>query len=217
MSEIFKKKLRLIDRNIEELKLDKLNIKQSLELLKTTTNLLNSANDLILSQNNVINNDTNNFLLGNTIEQYYNELLKRKKIISDLNKKYNKIIEDNKFLFNNDINNDNEAESLLKKDRPQVKLEFVINKKEKLVDEGQKDLEEIKNNMGEIRENINNQKNELNELEDIVDDNEENTNQAGGIINSILKDKMKSKIVLYIINFLLFLLIIIVLIYKFFK
>ena len=163
MSDIFQKKLKLIDKNITELNSNTLEIKESLELLKTTTNLLNSANDMIIAQNNTINNETNNFLLGNSIEKYYKELLNRKKQISDLTVKYKDIVKEKKMqLEGESINNsDNETDFLLRKKRPEIDLQFVINKKEKLVNKGQKDLEEIKNDIEQIQENINKQKDDL--------------------------------------------------------
>ena len=218
MSNTFEKKIKLIDKNIDELNSNTLNEKESLELLKTTTNLLNSANDLILSQNNTINEETNNFLLGNNLERYYNDLLKRKQIISKLTDKYSKIIKEKKISFeidniNND--NDNESDSLLKK--PQVELRFVMNKNQALIEEGQKGLEEIRDNMGEINNNLNKQKEELYELDDDINDNELNVQSAGGIIDMILTDNKKSRMLLFITNILLFLLIIIIVVYKIFK
>jgi hypothetical protein len=217
MSDIFKKKIKLIDKNIDELNSNTLNDKESLELLKTTTNLLNSASDLILSQNNTISDETNDFLLQNNLEIYYNDLLSRKKIISELTEKYSNIIKERQLSAESEsINNsDNESDSLLKK--PQIELRFAMNKKQALIEEGQKGLEEIRDNMGEINENLNKQKEDLYELDDDINDNELNAENAGGIINIILSDNKKAKILLSITNVLLFLLIIIVIIYKFFK
>ena len=216
MSDIFKKKIKLIDKNIDELNSNTLNDKESLELLKTTTNLLNSASDLILSQNNTISDETNDFLLQNNLEIYYNDLLSRKKIISELTEKYSNIIKERQLSAESEsINNsDNESDSLLKK--PQIELRFAMNKKQALIEEGQKGLEEIRDNMGEINENLNKQKEDLYELDDDINDNELNAENAGGIINIILSDNKKAKILLSITNVLLFLLIIIVIIYKFF-
>ena len=216
MSDTFKKKMKLIDKNIDELNSNTLNDKESLELLKTTTNLLNSASDLILSQNNTISDETNDFLLQNNLEIYYNDLLSRKKIISELTEKYSNIIKERQLSAESEsINNsDNESDSLLKK--PQIELRFAMNKKQALIEEGQKGLEEIRDNMGEINENLNKQKEDLYELDDDINDNELNAENAGGIINIILSDNKKAKILLSITNVLLFLLIIIVIIYKFF-
>ena len=217
MSDTFKKKIKLIDKNIDELNSNTLNDKESLELLKTTTNLLNSASDLILSQNNTISDETNDFLLQNNLEIYYNDLLSRKKIISELTEKYSNIIKERQLSAESEsINNsDNESDSLLKK--PQIELRFAMNKKQALIEEGQKGLEEIRDNMGEINDNLNKQKEDLYELDDDINDNELNAENAGGIINIILSDNKKAKILLSITNVLLFLLIIIVIIYKFFK
>ena len=216
MSDTFKKKMKLIDKNIDELNSNTLNDKESLELLKTTTNLLNSASDLILSQNNTISDETNDFLLQNNLEIYYNDLLSRKKIISELTENYSNIIKERQLSAESEIinNSDNESDSLLKK--PQIELRFAMNKKQALIEEGQKGLEEIRDNMGEINENLNKQKEDLYELDDDINDNELNAENAGGIINIILSDNKKAKILLSITNVLLFLLIIIVIIYKFF-
>ena len=207
MSDTFKKKIKLIDKNIDELNSNTLNDKESLELLKTTTNLLNSASDLILSQNNTISDETNDFLLQNNLEIYYNDLLSRKKIISELTEKYSNIIKERQLSAESEsINNsDNESDSLLKK--PQIELRFAMNKKQALIEEGQKGLEEIRDNMGEINENLNKQKEDLYELDDDINDNELNAENAGGIINIILSDNKKVKILLSITNVLLFLLI----------
>ena len=204
MSDTFKKKIKLIDKNIDELNSNTLNDKESLELLKTTTNLLNSASDLILSQNNTISDETNDFLLQNNLEIYYNDLLSRKKIISELTEKYSNIIKERQLSAESEsINNsDNESDSLLKK--PQIELRFAMNKKQALIEEGQKGLEEIRDNMGEINENLNKQKEDLYELDDDINDNELNAENAGGIINIILSDNKKAKILLSITNVLLF-------------
>ncbi len=217
MSDSFQKKIKLIDKNIDELNSNTLNDKESLELLKTTTNLLNSASDLILSQNNTISDETNDFLLQNNLEIYYNDLLSRKKIISELTEKYSNIIKERQLSAESEsINNsDNESDSLLKK--PQIELRFAMNKKQALIEEGQKGLEEIRDNMGEINENLNKQKEDLYELDDDINDNELNTQSAGGIIDMILADNKKSRMLLFITNILLFLLIIIVIVYKIFK
>ena len=92
MSNPFVKKIKTIDKNIKKLHSNKLNLKESIILLKTTTNLLSSAKDYILSQHNTINEETNDFLLNNNLEKYYNDLIIRKKTISDLTEKYKSMI-----------------------------------------------------------------------------------------------------------------------------
>ena len=219
MSDIFQKKLKLIDKNIKELNSNTLGLKESLELLKETTNLLNSANNIILSQNNTIDNETNNFLLGNSIEKYYKELLNRKKIISDLTEKYKDMVKEAKLKTEEESisNSDNETDTLLNKNRQQVELIFTMNKNEALINKGQKGLEEIKDNIGEIQNNINQQKNDLEEMEQLIIDNDKRTYEAEGIVDSALNDKIRNKLILVITNILLFLLIIAVVIYKFLK
>ncbi len=219
MSDIFQKKLKLIDKNIKELNSNTLGLKESLELLKETTNILNSANDIILSQNNTINNETNSFLLGNSIEKYYKELLNRKKIISDLTEKYHDMVKETKLKSEEESisNSDSETGPLLNKNRKEVELIFTMNKNEALINKGQKGLEEIKNNIGEIQNNINQQGNDLEEMEQLINDNDKRTYEAGGIIDRTLNDKIKNKLILAITNILLCLLIIAVIIYKFLK
>ena len=219
MSDSFQKKIKLIDKNIQDLNSDTLELKESLELLKETTNLLNSAIALILSQNNNIDDDTNTFLLGNTIETYYQQVLDRKKIISNLNKKYKNIVKEKKEKSeeeNSNSNNDNETDKLLNK-KPQVELRFIMNKKEELIQKGQMNLGQIKDDIGEIKENLKKQKDDLEEIEDIVNENDILANDAEGIINYSLNRKLKSKMLLYATNILLFLLIIIIVIYKIYK
>ena len=54
-------------------------------------------------------------------------------------------------------------------------------------------------------------------MEDIVNENDILANDAEGIINYSLNRKLKSKMLLYATNILLFLLIIIIVIYKIYK
>ena len=206
MPNIFQKQIKIIDKYIEELNSNTLSLKNSLELLKTATTALESAKDLLLSQNNTISNETNNFLMGNNLERYYKDLLIRKKMISELNEKYRNLVLQSKLkLDENKENNDNETETLLIKDKDEkkqeVELGFIMDKKETLMNKGIKDLEEIKDNIGEIKENISKQKSDLNELEDIIDENENNTSKAEGIIDFLTSDKKRSKILLYVINY----------------
>ena len=198
MPNIFQKQIKIIDKYIEELNSNTLSLKNSLELLKTATTALESAKDLLLSQNNTISNETNNFLMGNNLEKYYKDLLIRKKMISELNEKYRNLVLQSKLkLDENKENNDNETETLLIKDKDEkkqeVELGFIMDKKETLMNKGIKDLEEIKDNIGEIKENISKQKSDLNELEDIIDENENNTSKAEGIIDFLTSDRKDPK------------------------
>ena len=219
MSDSFQKKIKLIDKNIKDLNSDTLEIKESLELLRETTNILNSAIILILSKNNNIDDETNNFLLGNTIEKYYQQVLERKKLISNLNQKYKNIVKEKKAKSEEEsINsNDNETDSLLNKAKPQVELRFIMNKKEELIKKGQMNLGQIKDDIGEIKENLKKQKDDLEEMEDVINENDILTNNAGEIINYTLNQKLRRKMLLYATNVLLFLLIIIIVIYKIYK
>ena len=221
MSDIFQKKLKLIDKNIKELtsNSDTLGMKESLELLKETTNILNSANNIILSQNNNITNETNNFLLGNRIEKYYQEILNRKNIISDLNQKFNGKVREMKLKMEEESINssDNETDTLLNKNRQQDNLIFTMNKNEELIRKGQKGLEQIKDDIGEIQNNIIKQQDDLKGIEDEINDNEKKAYNAGGIIDALNNDKIRNKMIWSVTNILLFILIIVVTIYKFLK
>ena len=54
-------------------------------------------------------------------------------------------------------------------------------------------------------------------MEQLINDNDKRTYEAGGIIDRTLNDKIKNKLILAITNILLCLLIIAVIIYKFLK
>ena len=146
----FEKKIKVIDKNIKQLESNTLNLKDSMLLLKSTTNLLSSAKDLILSQHNTINDDSNEFLITNNLDQYYNELLKRQKKITELTNKYKSSLESQKKLINineESYDEDNEKNSLLNKDNNPIEVGFVIDKNEALMKKNNKDLEEICNDM----------------------------------------------------------------------
>ena len=224
MNDPFQKKIKLIDKNIKQLNSKKLNLKESLKLLKATTNLLSSANDLLLSQHNTISDETNNFLLNGKLEKYYNDLLIRKKIISDFTGKYKFLLKaqksSNSIITEENMDDDNESSSLLSSDvennknNNHVELEFIIDKNETLMKRSNKDLEQIANDMGEIRKNLHGQGKKIEDFGDTADLNERRAKSGDILIKDIVRDENCTKLSLTIINTLLFVLIIAIIIYK---
>ena len=215
MSDQFEKKIKIIDKNIKTLNSNSLNLKESLKLLKSTTNLLSAANNLIISQHNTINDESNVFLINTNLENYYNELLIRKKTIADLTEKYN--LQKNNYLDEDlteeDI--DNEKNTLLNKDNNNpIELEFIMDKNENLVKKGYKDLEKIQENIGSIKNDIYNQGKSINELGDTIYKNEQRAKSGESIIDDIILNQNCTKILLTVLNILLFVLILAIIIYK---
>ena len=212
----FEKKIKIIDKNIKKLHSNKLNLKESAQLLKTTTNLLQSAKDLILSQHNTISDDTNNFLMNNNLDNYYNDLIVRKKIISDLTEKYkNQLHTQNSLSSEENLDDtDNENNTLLNKINNPIEVNFVTDKNEALMKKGNKDLEKIYNNMSEIKKNINNQGKNVNNLDEITVKNDKKAKSGEIILDDIVKEQNYGKCLLIIFNVLLFVLILAILIYK---
>ncbi len=212
----FEKKIKIIDKNIKKLHSNKLNLKESAQLLKTTTNLLQSAKDLILSQHNTISDDTNNFLMNNNLDNYYNDLIVRKKIISDLTEKYkNQLHTQNSLSSEENLDDtDNENNTLLNKNNNPIEVNFVTDKNEALMKRGNKDLEKIYNNMSEIKKNINNQGKNVNNLDEITVKNDKKAKSGEIILDDIVKEQNYGKCLLIIFNVLLFVLILAILIYK---
>ena len=212
----FEKKIKIIDKNIKKLHSNKLNLKESAQLLKTTTNLLQSAKDLILSQHNTISDDTNNFLMNNNLDNYYNDLIVRKKIISDLTEKYkNQLHTQNSLSSEENLDDtDNENNTLLNKNNNPIEVNFVTDKNEALMKKGNKDLEKIYNNISEIKKNINNQGKNVNNLDEITVKNDKKAKSGEIILDDIAKEQNYGKCLLIIFNVLLFVLILAILIYK---
>ena len=169
MTETLDNIIKQIDENITALNSNQLNIKDSLILLKETTNLLSSANDIIISKHNTINEESNSLILTNSLEKYYNNLSIKKKIISGFTEKYKKLIEGKEFLEKNEeIDSDDENDSLIKKGKRSIQLEYIMDKNEELINRGYKGLEDIQNDMGEIKNSVNKQGQNINTLEKIV-------------------------------------------------
>jgi len=221
MSDSFQKKIKKIDKNIKKLNSHTLKLKDSLKLLKETTNLLSSANDLILSQHNTISEESNEFLLNSNLEKYYKELVIRKKTISELTQKYNYLFKyrksKNSIISEENIDEDSESNSLLNKenkDNHPIELELVIDKNETLMKKSNKDLEDIANDMGNIKNNLYMQGKILEELSDSVDVNEKKAKSGEIAIKDLDSDERCTKLSLTIINILLFVLIMAIIIYK---
>ena len=215
MSDQFEKKIKIIDKNIKTLNSNSLNLKESLKLLKSTTNLLSAANNLIISQHNTINDEQNVFLINTNLENYYNELLIRKKTIADLTEKYN--LQKNNYLDEDltEEDTDNEKNTLLNKDNNNpIELEFIMDKNENLVKKGYKDLEKIQENIGSIKNDIYNQGKSINELGDTIYKNEQRAKSGESIIDDIILNQNCTKILLTVLNILLFVLILAMIIYK---
>ena len=206
----FEKKIKVIDKNIKQLESNTLNLKDSMLLLKSTTNLLSSAKDLILSQHNTINDDSNEFLITNNLDEYYNQLLIRQKKITDLTNKYKSSLESQKKLINineESYDEDNEKNSLLNKDNNPIEVGFVIDKNEALMKKNNKDLEEICNDMTLAKKNISEQGKNINEIGELADISEKRTKSGKNVINEYIDEKNCGRIMLIIVNILLFVLI----------
>ena len=217
----FEIKIKTIDKNIKKLHSNKLNLKESLILLKTTTNLLSSAKDYIISQHNTICEDTNNFLLHTNLEKYYNDLLIRKKTISDLTEKYKSMIKNQNQNENNILNFeennddiDNENNTLLNKDNNNIDLRLISDKNELLMQKGNKDLENICNDIKEIKNNIYKQGKIVDDLDEITSRNEKKAKSGEIIIDDIIMEQNCGKCLLVLFNILLFVLILAIIIYK---
>ena len=217
----FEIKIKTIDKNIKKLHSNKLNLKESLILLKTTTNLLSSAKDYIISQHNTICEDTNNFLLHTNLEKYYNDLLIRKKTISDLTEKYKLMIKNQNQNENNILNFeennddiDNENNTLLNKDNNNIDLRLISDKNELLMQKGNKDLENICNDIKEIKNNIYKQGKIVDDLDEITSRNEKKAKSGEIIIDDIIMEQNCGKCLLVLFNILLFVLILAIIIYK---
>ena len=213
-SNLFEKKIKLIDKNIKILHSNKLNIKESLKLLKSTTNLLSSAKDLIISQHNTISDDSNNFLINNNLDNYYNDLIIRKKTISDLTEKYKSQFHSQTSLSSEEnLDDDNESITLLNKNNP-IELGFVIDKNETLMQKGSKDLKNVYNNISEIRKNIYNQGKDVNDIDELALKSEKKAKTGEIALNDIVKKQNYGKCLLIIFNILLFVLILAIIIFK---
>ena len=212
---LFEKKIKLIDKNITTLHSNKLNIKESLKLLKSTTNLLSSAKELIIAQYNTISDDSNNFLIDNNLDKYYNDLVIRKKTISDLTQKYkSQNLSKNSVSSEENLDDpDNESNALLNRDNPN-ELGYMYDNTEALMKKANADLDNIYNNMTEIKKNISGQSKDVSDLDELVVKSEKKAKSGNIILDDIIKEQNYGKCLLIIFNILLFVLILSIIIYK---
>ena len=212
---LFEKKIKLIDKNITTLHSNKLNIKESLKLLKSTTNLLSSAKELIISQYNTISDDSNNFLIDNNLDKYYNDLVIRKKTISDLTQKYkSQNLSKNSVSSEENLDDpDNESNALLNRDNPN-ELGYMYDNTEALMKKANTDLDNIYNNMSEIKKNISSQSKDVSDLDELVVKSEKKAKSGNIILDDIIKEQNYGKCLLIIFNILLFVLFLAIIIFK---
>jgi hypothetical protein len=212
---LFEKKIKLIDKNITTLHSNKLNIKESLKLLKSTTNLLSSAKELIIAQYNTISDDSNNFLIDNNLDKYYNDLVIRKKTISDLTQKYkSQNLSKNSVSSEENLDDpDNESNALLNRDNPN-ELGYMYDNTESLMKKANTDLDNIYNNMSEIKKNISSQSKDVSDLDELVVKSEKKAKSGNIILDDIIKEQNYGKCLLIIFNILLFVLILSIIIFK---
>jgi hypothetical protein len=149
----------------------------------------------------------------------------RKKIISDFTGKYKYLLKakksSNSIITEENIDDDNESSSLLSSDiehnknNTHVELGFIIDKNETLMKRSNKDLEQIANDMGEIRKNLHGQGKKIEDFGDSADLNERRAKSGDILIKDIVRDEnCTTKLSLTIIKTLLFVLIIAIIIYK---
>jgi hypothetical protein len=212
---LFEKKIKLIDKNITTLHSNKLNIKESLKLLKSTTNLLSSAKELIIAQYNTISDDSNNFLIDNNLDKYYNDLVIRKKTISDLTQKYkSQNLSKNSVSSEENLDDpDNESNALLNRDNPN-ELGYMYDNTEALMKKANTDLDNIYNNMSEIKKNISGQSKDVSDLDELVVKSEKKAKSGNIILDDIIKEQNYGKCLLIIFNILLFVLFLAIIIFK---
>ena len=211
MLEEFNSLMERIDINIQDKK-----IYDDPILLKNTTELLSSAN-LLLSQQKNVHND---YFQNEFLESCYNEIKKRKDKLSDITSQYkNQIFQKNKkkiifdesdYLLNEEYNKFNTDINL----NPNYELSLITNLNESLLTGSVKNLYNIKNNVEITAQSLKEQGEKLNSLSTQANSNEEEVKFGTKLIDSISCNKKCRKMLLFIINILLFIVIIMVLFYK---
>ena len=185
-------------------------------LLKNTTELLSSANNLLSKQNNV----HNDYFQNEFLETCYNKIKQRRDKLIDITNQYknqiiqkkkNKIIfDENDYLLdeqNNQFNNDINL-------NPNYELGLITNLNESLLTGSVKNLYNIKNNVEITAYSLKEQGEKLNSLSTQADSNEENVKKGTKILDAISCNKKCRKFLLFIINILLFIVIIMIFLYK---
>ena len=213
----FQKLINKIDQNIQDKK-----IYDDPLLLKNTTELLCSANNLLSKQKNI----HNDYFQNEFLEMCCNDIKIRKKQLTDINNHYkNQILNKNKKrrldfdeedylndgdlkMFNN-IDNNNYSNT----NHP-YELGFITNLNESLLNGTVKNLNNIQNNIEITSNNLKMQRDKLVNISNKTNNNEENTKVGTKFIDSISCNQKCRKFLLMIINILLFLVIIMVFIYK---
>ena len=213
----FQKLINKIDQNIQDKK-----IYDDPLLLKNTTELLCSANNLLSKQKNI----HNDYFQNEFLEMCCNDIKIRKKQLTDINNHYkNQILNKNKKrrldfdeedylndgdlkMFNN-IDNNNYSNT----NHP-YELGFITNLNESLLNGTVKNLNNIQNNIEITSNNLKMQGDKLANISNKSSHNEENTKIGTKFIDSISCNQKCRKFLLMAINILLFLVIVMVIFYK---
>ena len=210
MIEEFNSLMNKIDININDKK-----IYDNPLLLKSTTELLSSAN-LLLSKEKNIHND---FFQNQILISCYNDIIQRRNKLNDITNQYkNQLIQKKKklvfdesdFLLNDEYNKFNTDINL----NQNYELGFYTNLNETLLTGTVKNLHNIKNNVEITAQSLKEQGDKLNNLSTEASMNEENAKIGTKIIDSITCNKKCRKFLLFIINILLFITIIMIFLYK---
>ena len=210
MIEEFNSLMNKIDININDKK-----IYDNPLLLKSTTELLSSAN-LLLSKEKNIHND---FFQNQILISCYNDIIQRRNKLNDITNQYkNQLIQKKKklifdesdFLLNDEYNKFNSDINL----NQNYELGFYTNLNETLLTGTVKNLHNIKNNVEITAQSLKEQGDKLNNLSTEASLNEENAKIGTKIIDSITCNKKCRKFLLFIINILLFITIIMIFLYK---
>ena len=213
----FQKLINKIDQNIQDKK-----IYEDPLFLKTTTELLCSANNLLSKQKNI----HNDYFQNEFLEMCCNDIKIRKKQLNDINNHYkNQILNKNKkrrldfdeedYLNDGDfkIFNDSDNNNYPNTNHP-YELGFITNLNESLLNGTVKNLNNIQNNIEITSNNLKMQRDKLVNISSKTNHNEENTKVGTKFLDSISCNQKCRKFLLMIINILLFLVIIMVFIYK---
>ena len=210
----FQNLMNKIDQNIQDKK-----IYDDPLLLKNTTELLSSANNLLTKQKNIHNDYFQNELL----ETCYNDIKIRKNQLNDitnhyrrniLNKKKNRRLDFGEEDYLNDVNFKMFNNDIINNNNHPYELGFITNLNESLLNGTVKNLNNIQNNIEITSKNLKMQGDKLTHISNKSNHNEENTKVGTKFIDTISCNQKCRKFLLIIINILLFFVIIMVFIYK---
>ena len=213
-----------IDQNIQDKK-----IYDDPLLLKKTTELLCSANNLLSKQKNI----HNDYFQNEFLESCFNDIKIRKEQLTNItnqykdrlfNKKENRRLdfgeddylnEDNFKVFDNiNYNNNNNNNNINYNSNHPYELGFITNLNESLLKGTVKNLNNIQNNIEITSNNLKMQGDKLANISNKSSHNEENTKIGTKFIDSISCNQKCRKFLLMAINMLLFLVIVMVIFYK---